>query len=68
VTLARSPTVTEGAELVKTKMPSDVPGSESADASGSCRKNPLLFSAVTTPRVVTELPTSGETFPDPWMA
>ena len=57
------PTLTAGAVLVNTKMPSDVAGSPSPVA--SCMKKPLLFSFVTTPRVTTPCPTSGLLLPLP---
>lgn len=67
VTWTRLPTAAAagGAELVKTKMPSEVSGSASTVASGSCMKKPLLLRPVTMPRVVTLLPTIGELAPAP---
>src|SRR6185312_2911959 len=60
-----SPTATVGALEVNTKMPSEVFGSASLVASGSCKKNPLDFNSVTTPVVETKLPFSGEVEPLP---
>ncbi len=69
VTFSRSPgTMPAGVLLVKTNTPSDVAGSASASASGAWMKNPLNFTPVTTPRVATNWPASGEEVPAPWMA
>src|SRR5436190_13398714 len=67
VTATRFPaTATEGGALeVKTKIPSEVLGSESAAASGACMKNPLLLTPVTIPVVETSAATNGEVSPLP---
>jgi hypothetical protein len=49
------------------RMPSEVAGSASTEASGSWMKKPLVLTPVTMPRVVTE-PESGEEPPGPWMS
>jgi len=67
-TFTKSPTFTVGVADVKTKMPSDVAGSASAVASGSCRKNPLFFFAVTIPVVRMLLPATGDAAPLPWIS
>ena len=69
VTWTRLPTAAAagGAEKVNTKTPSEVAGSASTVASGSCTKKPFDFTPVTTPRVETELPTRGEAAPLPWI-
>src|SRR5690606_36927307 len=58
-------TLTVGAVLVNTRMPSEVLGSLSGF--GSCMKKPLFSSLVTTPRVVTLCPTRGLMCPLSWM-
>lgn len=60
------PAWTVGVVLVKTRMPSEVSGSLSP--TGSCRKKPLLSTFVTTPWVVTVVPTRGLVAPGPWIA
>jgi len=67
-TSAPSAAAAGGAPPVKTRIPSEVAGSASTVASGSWMKNPLLRTPVTTPRVVTELPTIGDEAPGPWMS
>src|ERR1044071_5451056 len=49
-------------------MPSDVSARPSPVPSGSWMKKALVFKAVTTPRVVTVEPASGDLAPDPWIA
>ena len=66
LTLSASPTLTVGVDEVKTKMPSEVAGSESG--LGSCIQKPLVLFAVTVPRVVTVWPLSGEMCDAPWMS
>ena len=63
LTLSASPTLTAGVDEVKTKMPSEVAGSESG--LGSCIQKPLVLFAVTVPRVVTVWPLSGEVWEAP---
>src|SRR5687767_7237667 len=63
VTVTISPTATSGAPEVNTKIPSDVFGSASTVASGSCMKNPFDLRAVTTPELITPCPANGDTAP-----
>src|SRR5687768_10699259 len=68
VTVTASPTVTAGKPPTKTKMPSEVFGSASTVASGSCMKKPFDLRPVTTPEVVTPCPLKGEIRPLPWIS
>lgn len=70
VTCTRSTTATAGALPVKTKSPSEVSSRPSSSPAGVCTKNPFDRAAITTPRVVTARPSSGERAPAPctaWM-
>src|SRR5262245_22809391 len=58
LTRTESPTTVVGAELVKTKIPSEV--AVSASAFGSCIQKPFELRAVTTPRTLTTRPLYGE--------
>src|SRR5688500_2059907 len=67
VTVTASPTATPGVPATKTKIPSDVSGSRSTEASGSCMKKPFDLRAVTIPELITLSPANGEVAPSPWI-
>src|SRR3954471_13692559 len=66
-TVTASPTLTAGAEVLKTKMPSEV--ASSASGFGSCIQNPFVVLATTTPGTLdTTCPDLGEMCAAPWMS
>ena len=66
LTRTASPTATSGAELVKTKMPSEV--AVSASGAGSWIQNPLPDFAVTMPVVTTVCVLNGDVWVAAWMS